>query len=266
MPRPAPADPVSLKAVALPAEHGGWGLLMEPILLGLVLAPTAAGLAVAVAAIGAFLLHHPLKLTLQDARRRTLYPRTRIAIRIGLAYLALAVGGLGAAWAAGEPVFLVPLALAIPGAAVQLGCGVYGSGRLLVAELVGAMALAATAPSIVLAGGLASVVAILVWAALAARAVGSIIYIRARLRRDRGLGGSAVPALLIHAGATAGVAGMAAAGLVSWPAVAAFAVLLARAGWGLSPWHALARPRTVGFQELGYGAVSTALFAIAFLA
>jgi hypothetical protein len=32
-----------VRLVALPAEHGGWGLLLEPIALGLAVAPSLAG-------------------------------------------------------------------------------------------------------------------------------------------------------------------------------------------------------------------------------
>jgi hypothetical protein len=265
MPRPASPEPVRLKAIALPAEHGGWGLLLEPVVLGLLLAPSRSGVALALAALAGFLLHHPVKLLLQDLRRRALLPRTRIAARVAAAYLAVALAGLGAAFASGERAAFVPLALALPAAAFQLACGVRGSARLLSAELVGALALAAVAPAILLAGGAAPGTALLVWAVLAGRAAGSIIYIRARLRRDRGLGAPAAPAIVVHAAAAAGVAWMAAAGLAGWPVAAAFAVLLARAGWGLSPWHAVVRPRTVGFQELAYGAAATALIAAGFL-
>ena len=37
------------------------------------------------------------------------------------------------------------------------------------------------------------------------------------------------------------------------------------AAWGLSPWHSVVRPRTVGFQELAYGAATTGLLAFGFL-
>jgi hypothetical protein len=264
MARAAAPDPVNLKAIALPAEHGGWGLLLEPVVLGLALAPSGAGAAIAVAAVAGFLLHHPAKLLLLDMRRRTVYPRTRVAIRVAGVYLAVALAGLASAWLAGPREALVPLALALPPAAFQLACGAYASGRSLAAELVGALALAATAPAILLAGGSDARTAVLVWAVLAARAAGSIIYIRARLRRDRGLGGSPAPALTVHAAAAAAFCWMAAAGVAGWPLPAAFAVLLARAAWGLSPWHEVVRPRTVGLHELGYGVVSTALFAAAF--
>src|SRR5512136_2263107 len=66
---------VPLKAVALPAEHGGWGFLAEPVILGLVLAPSAAGVCLALAALAAFLARHPLRLLLLDRRKGTRYPR-----------------------------------------------------------------------------------------------------------------------------------------------------------------------------------------------
>lgn len=265
MARPISADPVSLRAVALPAEHGGWGLLGEPVVLALVLAPSRAGFAIASGCIAAFLLHHPAKLLLADFRRRARYPRTGLALRVSAAYaLAAGVAFLAAA-AFAESAFWAPLALAAPLAAVQLGYGARNQGRLLVPEIAGALALAAAAPAILLAGGRQPSVAAVVWALLAARGAGSILYIRARLRRDRGQGGSAAGPLFAHVVAAAGAVVLATLGHAPWAAVAAFVVLLARAAWGLSRWHAVVRPRTVGFQELCFGAVSTALVAVGFM-
>src|SRR5690242_20462774 len=68
-----------LRAVAVPSEHGGWGLTLEPVVLGLVVEPTTAGLCVGVAALLAFLVRTPLKVVLVDAHRRRALPRTRIA-------------------------------------------------------------------------------------------------------------------------------------------------------------------------------------------
>lgn len=260
------ADPVSWKVVALPAEHGGWGLLVEPLVLGLVLAPSGGGAALALAAIAAFLLHHPLKLALMDARRRTRYLRTRLALRVGGLYLALALAGLAAAASAASSwAFAVPLAAALPLAAFQLAWEVTGRGRQLLPEILGAIALAATAPAVMLAAGSDSLAALVVWALLAARACGSILYIRTRLRRDRGLGGSVAPTLALSVGTAVAVGGLAALGHLPWAVFAAFAVLLARAAWGLSPWHRAVRPRTVGFQELAFGAATTTLVASGFL-
>src|SRR5688500_17242683 len=95
---------VSLRIVALPVEHGGWGLLGEPLVLALVLAPSRAGFAIAAACVAGFLLHNPLKLVLADLRRGARYPRTGLAMRVAAAYaLAGSAGLLAAASAADGP-------------------------------------------------------------------------------------------------------------------------------------------------------------------
>lgn len=50
----------SLRALALPAEHGGWGFVLEPVVLGLLVCPSRPGGALALAATATFLAHHPL--------------------------------------------------------------------------------------------------------------------------------------------------------------------------------------------------------------
>src|SRR5512134_1647976 len=84
---------VSWRAVALPVEHGGWGLLGEPILVGLCLAPSRPGLGIAAAALAAFLARHPLRLALADWRRGARYARTSVALRFALVYGLVAVAG-----------------------------------------------------------------------------------------------------------------------------------------------------------------------------
>ena len=82
--------PVAWKPVAIPAEHGGWGLLAEPVVLGLVIAPAPAGACLALAALAGFLARHPLRLWLLDRRKGVRYPRTALAERFFLGYAALA--------------------------------------------------------------------------------------------------------------------------------------------------------------------------------
>ena len=53
---------VSLKGLALPTEHGSWGILIEPLLLGLVVAPSLAGVVVAGLVSAVFLTRSPLRL------------------------------------------------------------------------------------------------------------------------------------------------------------------------------------------------------------
>src|SRR6476661_3892164 len=73
---PKPADkavrskssmpPVRVGQIALPSEHGGWGLLFEPLVAGLAIAPSVGGLCIAVMTVGAFLTRQPLKMLVID--------------------------------------------------------------------------------------------------------------------------------------------------------------------------------------------------------
>jgi hypothetical protein len=50
--------------VAIPSEHGGWGLTFEPVLLGLLVEPSWPGVAIGAAALTAFLVRTPLKFSI----------------------------------------------------------------------------------------------------------------------------------------------------------------------------------------------------------
>jgi hypothetical protein len=47
-------------------------------------------------------------------------------------------------------------------------------------------------------------------------------------------------------------------------AVVVFLVLLLRSAWGLSSRRRPVRPRTLGFQELGYGVLTLVLLAVGY--
>lgn len=257
---------VSMRSVALPVEHGGWGMLGEPLLAGLLLAPTVAGGGLAVAAVGAFLARHPLKLVLSDVRRDARYPRTVLAVRVAALYSALALAGLVvAAWHAPAATW-IPLLLATPLGAVQLWYDARLQGRQLAPEILGGVALGGTASALLLAGGWPLESALALWVLLAAKAVAAVLYVRARLRRDRGQPASRGPALGAHATALAGAAALAAAGWAPALGVAAFAILFARAAHGLSSGHRVVRPQVVGFAELGFGLLTTALLVAGYAA
>src|SRR5215212_11211122 len=88
---------VALRPLALPTEHGGWGFLFEPIVLGLAVAPSWSGVLVAIAFIFGFLTRQPLKLALQDALREKWYPRTRWCWMFAIAYAVAALTAIAAA-------------------------------------------------------------------------------------------------------------------------------------------------------------------------
>jgi hypothetical protein len=227
------------RAVALPSEHGGWGLTLEPVVLGLALAPSIAGAALGLAGLLAFLLRTPLKLVLVDHRRGRSLPRTAMARRVasaeGAAVLVLAAVALVSA----GPAWLVPVALAAPLVAVELWFDVRSRGRRLVPELCGAAGMAALAASVAVAGGAPVTVAGVAWALLAARSIAAIPYVRTQvLRLHRtgtaapGVGGAllaqgagvglAVAAVAVEPAAHAGAVSVTVAGLVRlvglrWP-------------------------------------------------
>jgi len=257
---PAPARP-RLRPIALPTEHGGWPLLLEPILLGLLVAPTQAGLLIGLAALGAFLLRHPAQLALADLRRGKRFPRTPWALGFAALY-GLAVLGCGAAaLLRAGPLVWPALAIALPLAAVQLAYDLRRRSRELPAELAGALALAGTTPALLLAGGFGLPQALALWGLLAARAAPAILYVRARLRRARGEPASAAAPLAAHALGLALAAPLALAHLAPWTGVLALGLLLARAVWGLAPGRQTVRAAVVGAQETVFGLLAVLLIA-----
>jgi hypothetical protein len=173
------------RAVALPSEHGGWGLTLEPVLLGLLVAWSFGGLALGVAALGAFLVRTPLKLVVVDARRDRWLARSSLALRIAVAELVVVVAAVGvAAWRSGWS-WIVPVLIALPFIAVELWFDVRSRGRRLVPELCGAVGIAAVAASIAIAGGASGRLALGLWSVLAARAVGAIPFVRVQIFRLR---------------------------------------------------------------------------------
>ena len=248
----------------MPAEHGGWGFLLEPVVLGLILAPSASGWCIGGAALAAFLVRHPLKLALMDRRRGAWYPRTGLAVRFALGYAGGALLLAGAAWGLARAPFWPALVLGAPAGLVALGYDARGRSREALPEAAGAVALGASVSAIALAGGLPSGVAYGAWALLALRAIPAVLFVRARLRLDRGLPAGVSLALGSHVVAVAGGVTLAAAGWGPWLGVLALALLLGRAAQGLSSRRAKLRPKDLGFREMGWGLVTLALLAVGY--
>ncbi len=173
------------RAVALPTEHGGWGLTLEPALLGLLVAPSAAGLALAVAALVAFLLRTPLKIVLVDRFRGRWLPRTRRAAQLASVEAAVLLALALAAWRWAGWSWLAPVAIAVPLIAVELAYDMRSRSRRLIPELAGTVGIAATAAAIALAGGEPAALAIGLWLVLAGRGVASIPFVRVQIDRLR---------------------------------------------------------------------------------
>ncbi|MCG6927491.1 MAG: YwiC-like family protein [Acidobacteria bacterium] len=260
----ASAPPVSWKTVAVPVEHGGWGFLVEPLVLGLVLVPSVAGICLAAAAVAAFLVRHPLRLALIDRRKGVRYPRTGLAERVVIAYAALALAFALVAVPLSRSPFWPPVVLAAPAALVALWSDARGRSREALPEAAGAVALGGSVTAIALAGGLPAGPAFGAWALLALRGVTAVLYVRARLRLDRGLPSGTATALGSHVAGVAAAGALAAAGWGPWLGLLALLLLLLRAWHGLSSRRPRLRPQALGFREMGWGLVTLALLAVGY--
>jgi hypothetical protein len=194
---------VSLRSVAMPAEHGGWGLTLEPSILGVLVAPSLAGLLLGLAAVLVFVARTPLRLLLigrhhQDRRRSAQSRRrTDLATRVGaIELVAAGIAVLMAAVLAADPMWWLPAAVATPLFVVALWFDMRSLSRHLIPEVAGSVALASVASMSALAGGASMTLALGLWLILGARILSSIPHVRAQVRRLHGRSAAVMPMLI----------------------------------------------------------------------
>jgi len=241
--------PVALRPLALPSEHGGWGILLEPVAIGLLVAGSWSGALIGTAAVFAFLARHPLKLALQDAVRGRSYPRTRYCRLLAFSYLVVGAIALGGAVAIVGVRILIPFALAAPLALVQVVYDARNRSRELFPELSGAAAMSSVAAVIAMAGGMAIAPALGLAGIVVAHSLPSIVLVRALLR-----GGPSWPAIAVHV-----IAVIAVTPFAPPLATVAMIVLFLRAIWSLT--HGAVPANTIGWREIVFGAITVTLVA-----
>jgi hypothetical protein len=259
----APGGP-ALKSVAMPAQHGGWSFVLEPVVIGLLLAPTLAGLLLGTAALMIFLLDQPLRIVLKDRRKGKRYARTRLAEQVALAYALVGVAALVGAWLLAPSPFWPALAAAIPLALIQLGLDLRNQARSAAAEIAGALAFAAVAPALVLIAGWGPLAAFGLWAVLALRSSSAILYVRARLRLEKGKPAHAAPALGAQALLVAGLLVLALLNLAPWAPLVGGVLLAARALLGLSRWRKPMPAVQLGIREVIFGLMFAACVVVGY--
>jgi hypothetical protein len=243
----------SVRSIALPLEHGGWGFTLEPVLLGLLVAPSASAWELAIASLGVFLARRPVKLVLTDLVRHRWLSRTRVAAIVGGVFGATALAGVAGAFVTAGPQFLIPYAAAVPAALLALRADSTSKSRSLRAELAGAIAMGATVTAIALADGWAYPVAFGLWLVLIARAATTISLVRAQIRRVHGRLYSEGRVYAVCITTLGVVTALAAIDMVPWLSVVAIAAI------GLLAYASLARPpvpaRVVGWTQMATGLV-----------
>ena len=259
-----PKSSVVIKSVALPAEHGGWGFLIEPIILGMLVAGSWQGALLALSAFGVFLIHQPLKVATKDRLKGRRPARTIWAERFVGGYGLLAIVPMLILMATTPITFLIPIALAIPFASIQLYYDARNQSRNLIPEVCGALALAMVAPSIAILGGWETGTALILWTVLCLRAITAILYIRTRLKAERD---QIAPVNLVwglHVLALVIITGMSISDITPLLTIVAFGLLLLRAYLGLSRYRKARPVKVIGFQELGYGILTVVIIALGY--
>lgn len=244
----------NIRAVALPGEHGGWALIIEPIVLGLLVAPSIAGLFIGAGALAAFLARHPLKLAVGDRRKNRILKRTLLADRFVLLYLTLAIIFLTIAVASLPRGFLLPFIIAGPLLFVQFLYDSKGQSRKVIPEVVGALGAGSISTAIALAGGWSRPTAFALWIIVACRHVPTILYLRVLLSRRRQKRRPAVAGSTIIIQFLPLIAVYVLLFLEIAPAIAiiVFAILFARAVVGLFN-QVEPIPKKLGISEIAFG-------------
>lgn len=257
----APGQRSRLRSVAMPSEHGGWGLTGEPVLLGLAVAPSIAGLCIGVAAVLAFLARTPLRIVLVDRHRHRDLERTALARRVLAVEVAVIIVLAAIALWRAETMFWWPVLIAAPLVAIELVYDMRSRSRRLAPELAGTFGICSVAAMILLAGGRDTPEAIAVWLILAARATTAIPHVRALIARMRGRTPSSTGLLLADAAALAlAVVAAVLAPATTAGAVAVAAVVVIQRVTATKP----APPKVVGIRQtiLGLGVVVATVIGI----
>ena len=175
----------TLRTVAIPTEHGGWSLTLEPILLGLLAAWSWPGAALGAAAMLAFVARTPLKLVLVDRWRGRWLPRTTVAARVAAVELLALAALVAVAVLEADARFWWPLLAAAPLVAIELWFDMRSRSRRLLPELAGTVGIGSVAAAIALADSAETGLAVGLWVVVAARAGAAIPYARTQVFRAR---------------------------------------------------------------------------------
>jgi len=243
----------NIKSFALPHEHGSWGFLLEPLLAGIFLAPGLAAIWITLLFVGAFLLRQPLRFLVPDLLEKKNLPRTMIAGKFVLFYGIIFLVGLIGTFVTVNKFALLPFALVIPFAIFQIYSDAQKQSRDLIAEIGGATALASSIAVLAIAKDENLANGFALWLIMLARLIPSVLYVRSRLRLEKGKPFTKFPPISSHIFASAILILLAWWKLAPWLIVLMSVVLLVRAVAGLSEFRKPMKAKWIGIREVIYG-------------
>lgn len=252
----SPKRNVKLKQIALPTEHGSWGFLFEPLLAGILLAPSIVSIWFAILLIGAFLTRQPLKIYLNDLQAKRNLPQTEAAFKFILIFGSIfAAGLLGSLYFAKAESFY-PFLLILPLGIYQIYCDASKKSRQLLPELTGAVAISSSIAAVTIAGGFNWSTSLALWAVFICRLIPSILYVRNRLKLEKGKSFSAISVAITNFIAFVAVGLLALNGLIPKLPIAMFFILMIRSILGLSAYRKRIKAMRIGVWEVIYGTLT----------
>ena len=253
LPPAAARPPAVWRDLVMPREHGSWSLALEPLVFGLIAAPSLAGGGLALAVFAAFFARRLLRIALGDAsaERRVLARGPLVGLSIvATGFFLGAVALCGWAWL----VWVLPAAAA---GAVFLHFDLRAAGREEIAEIAGAGAFALVPAALAALAGWSAPDAGALALVMLGRTVPSVLGVRACLRAAKTGERRAAPAvagagLALLVGLALVRAGHAPTAAAGWLAVLAARTMFLLV-WPRPVWRA----RTLGMIEtvLGVGFV-----------
>ena len=167
-----------LKQILFPHEHGSWGLTLEPLILGLLIAFSPNGLFLALASFLFFLAHQPVRIFFGN--NKSLLNQAAL---IGMLYLAIAAVCLILSFNNSAILNFVPFVFALLLMSVFLIVELTISRSDFGARLIAPIAIDLIAVSIVLIGGMNLFNTLSFFVIIAARSVQSSFYVHEQLKR-----------------------------------------------------------------------------------
>lgn len=257
---------VRARSVALPVEHGSWGFLFEPLVAGIAVAPTITSVWIAILVVGAFLMRHPLKVILAGGKGKIGSPQTALALKFLVIFAAVFCIGVVGTVLYARLESLVPFAIVLPFAAYQIYCDATRSSRQLLAEMIGSVAISSSIAVIALAAAWDAPKAYALWLIVIGRLIPSILYVRNRLKLEKGKTYSQVIPIAAHVGAFATVLALAVYGVGLYLPVVMFVILLARSVVGLSSYRKKVKAMKIGIWEVVYGTLTAVSIIVGYYA
>jgi hypothetical protein len=245
-------------SVFLPKEHGSWSLALEPLALGLLVAPSPAGGALALATVAAFFARRPLKSLLAG---NSATPR-RDAWAALLLLGACSVTGLIFSAAPAGIAPLWPLLCAAPLGALFLHFDRQNESRAAAAELAGSAAFALLPATLATLAGWPAPAALALAAAMLARSIPTVLTVRTLLRFSKGGVASPFWPLLAASGALIALAALRAVHLAPIAAPFLAAALLVRTFILVTPLRPAWSARRIGFSEAIIGVLYFAILTL----